>query len=69
MSLIDELWEHVKATEKDRRILAPPRATDLWDDLTQLRALVHAQSLEIGDLREAVSYLADVTESLKCRLG
>ena len=68
MSLVDQVWGHVKASQQDRITLAPPRATNIWEDLTKLQGLTHAQSLEIGDLREAVNYLADVVESLQTRL-
>lgn len=69
MGLTEELWRHIKATQQDRMTLAPPRPEDLWQDLGQARVLIHVQSLEIGDLREAVSYLADTIESLQTRLS
>lgn len=68
MNLVDQMWAYVKATQQDRMTMVPPRAGDLWDDLTKVRRVVHGQALEIGDLREAVSYLADVVESLQARL-
>lgn len=48
--------------------MPPPRATDIWEDLTAARMEAHVQSLEIGDLREAVSYLAGVVEALTNRV-
>ena len=68
MNLVDRMWAYVKATQQDRMTMVPPRAGDLWDDLTKARRVIHGQRLEIEDLREAISYLADVVESLQARL-
>lgn len=69
MSLVEQLWRHVKVTQDERKQFAPPGASNLWADLNQARYLLHAQALEIGDLREAVGYLADVVEGLQARLN
>ena len=68
MNLIDQMWEHVQATENDRKTMPPPGAKDLWADLNQARYLLNAQSTEISDLREALCFLAETVESLKVRL-
>jgi ubiquinone biosynthesis protein UbiJ len=52
MSLVEQLWRHVKATEVERLSASPPRITPL----------------ELGDLREAINHLTDIVESLQTRL-
>lgn len=69
MSLADQMWGWVKATQQDRATLAPPRPEDLWESLNQAHLLIYAQELELGDLREAVTFLADTVQGLQDRLA
>lgn len=68
MNVYNAMWEHIKATQNERLAPAPPRATDVWQDLNRAHNLIHAQSIAIGDLQEAVDYLADVITGLRNRL-
>jgi predicted nuclease with TOPRIM domain len=43
--------------------------TNLWVDLNEAHKKIHAQEMELGDLKEAVSYLAGVVENLQDRLS
>lgn len=45
-----------------------PHPTDLWEDLNRARIQIYAQSLELGDLREAINFLANTIQGLQDRL-
>lgn len=62
------MWACVKATQLNRVTLMPPHPTDLWEDLNQAYLQLHVQSLELGDLREAINFLAEIIQGLKNRL-
>lgn len=69
MSLIDDLWRHVRATGQDRTVPPPLKPTNLWQDLDSVRAMVATQRAQQLDLVEAVGYLAGVVEALQAKIN
>jgi hypothetical protein len=52
VSLVEQMWQHVQATEVERLSTRPPRILPL----------------ELGDLREAINHLAALVEDLRDRV-